>query len=302
MRTSAALLVAVALTAAGPVAASAEASSSNTTNIGPMASGPSIAQGSAGFDGSGTQAQASSRTDEPSAGLPPAGGAIPGSDVTFKPIPFNALPFTGPPQVGTGGAIVNAPAVPVSACPAGQTGFFAFGPNGTVLGTLCVGNAANPLPGAPAPTAVQLAEQASAQQPWPSLQVGIDPRIGLTGLTSRFWLAGNAQMPDATASAGALNVSVHATVVDVLWTFGDGGTLSSGPDTGRPGPAPSGIQHLYQTDTFDRQGGYAVSALLRYRVTYSVNGGPPIELGVKGRPYSTSYAVNQLQPEAVSVP
>jgi hypothetical protein len=41
---------------------------------------------------------------------------------------------------------------------------------------------------------------------------------------------------------------------------------------------------------------------VRYQVTYSVNGGPFNVLGVKARPYSSSYVVNQLQPQAVSVP
>jgi hypothetical protein len=299
MRTVPAMLVAAVLTAVGPVEASAEASSSNTANLGPVRSGQAVSQGSAGFDGSGIQAQSSSQTLQPDLGQPAAGTG--GTDFTFKPIPFNALPFSGPPQIGTGGAIITPPGIPVSACPPGQTGFFAFDPNGAVLGTVCVGPNSAQL-GAAVPTALQLAEQASAEQAWPSLQVSIAPQIGLTGLASRFWLAGNPRMPDATASAGALTVSVHATLIDVLWSFGDGGSLGTGTDVGRPFPTPGAIEHVYQTDTLDRPGGYLASALLRFRVTYSVNGGPPIELGVKARSYTTSYVVNQLQPEAVSVP
>ncbi len=299
MRTVPAMLVAFALTAVGPVVASAEASSSSTANVGPTRSGPTVSQGSAGFDPSGTQAQASTQTGQPTLGPPTVGNG--GSGVTFQPIPFNAVPFSGPPRIGAGGTIVPPPGIPANACPPGQTGFFAFDPNGAVLGTVCVGPT-NAQPGAPAPTALQLAEQASAQQPWPTLQIRITPQIGLTGLASRFWLAGNPQMPDARASAGPLTVSVHATLVDVLWTFGDGGSVRSGTSVGSPLAGPSPIEHVYQTDTFGRPDGYLAGALVRYRVTYSINGGPPIELGVKARPYTTSYAVNQLQPEAVSVP
>jgi hypothetical protein len=300
MGTVPALLIAVVLTAGGAVSASAEASSSNTANVGPISSGQAVSQGLAGFDDSGTRAQTSTHTEPPAQVSPTAGGTD-SSAVTFRPIPHNALPFTGPPQIGTGGAIVLPPGIPVSACPPGQTGFFAFGPNGTVLGTVCVGPAAAQ-PGAPPLTVAQLAEQASAEQPWPTLQLQIDPQVGLTGLASTFWLTGNPAMPDATASSGALSVTVHATLIDVAWSLADGGTLDSGTDVGRPFPAPARIEHVYQTDTFGRPGGYVVSVLLRYRVTYSVNGGPPIDLGVKARPYSRSYAVNQLQPEAVSVP
>jgi hypothetical protein len=301
MRTASALLVAIGLTAVGPVSVLAEASSSNTANVGPIVSGPTVSQGSAGFDGSGIQAQAATSTDRPSVG-PPTGSSTGGSGVTLQPIPFNALPFNGPPQIGTGGAIVTPPGIPVSVCPPGQTGFFAFAPDGSNLGVVCVGTATNPPPGGPPATPLQLAQQASAEQPWPSLQVGLNPLVGLTGLASRFWLTGSTDIPDATAAAGPLTVSVHAALIDILWSFGDAGTLSSGTDTGRPLPAASVIQHVYQTDTFDRPAGYPVSALLRYRVTYSVNGGPPVELGVKARPYGTSYVVNQLQPEAVSIP
>jgi hypothetical protein len=297
MRAVTAALIAVAVVAAGPIGVHAEASSSNTANVGPIASGQAASQGSAGFDPSGIQARASSQSEQ--LGLsPPTNPAQGGPGVTFRPIPFNAVPFTGPPQIGTGGAIVTQPGIPVSACPPGQTGFFALDPQGAVLGITCVG-AAN---GAPASTPRQLAEQASAEQPWPDLHVRVDPQIGLTGLASQFWLAGSAQMPDATASAGPLTVSVHATLIDVSWNFGDGGSLSSGTDTGRPFPAASRITHVYQTDTFGHPDGYVISAVLTYRVTYSVNGGPPIELGVKTRPYTASYVVNQLQPEAVRVP
>jgi hypothetical protein len=298
MRTVISLLIAAAVAAAAPVAARAEASSSNTANVGPITSGPAVSQGSAGFDQSGIEAQASSRAQQPSEG-PPSTAAASGPGITFQQIPFNALPFSGPPRIGTGGAIVTPPGVPVAACPPGQTGFLAFDSNGVPLGTVCVGPSNAPA-GAPAPSALQLAQQASAEQPWPVLQVTIDPQVGLTGLASSFRLTGDPLMPDATATAGALTVSVHATLVDVVWTWGDGGGLSSGTDTGSPPPAGR-IQHVYQTDTFGRAP-YVAGALLRYDVTYSVNGGPPIELGVKARPYVTSYTVNQLQPEAVSVP
>jgi hypothetical protein len=42
--------------------------------------------------------------------------------------------------------------------------------------------------------------------------------------------------------------------------------------------------------------------MLRFLVTYSVNGGPWQQLGVKVRAYSRSYSVLQLQPEAVGGP
>jgi hypothetical protein len=251
-----------------------------TVNVSAVSNGPSVSNGSAGFNESGTQAQADTRTDQ---GLPGTLALLPGarggSSLTFKP----------------GGTIAG-----ILACPPPNTAFAVFDQAGNFVGTICMASQA-PQAG-PLPTQLQLAQQASVQQPWPNLQVGINPGTGLTGLASWFWLAGSPQMPDATASAGPLTVTVHAALIDVVWDFGDGSGVSSGADLGRAFPAQSSIQHMYQTDTFGRPGGYSVTALARYMVTYSVNGGPFSELGVKARPYSFAYQVNQLQPEAVSVP
>jgi hypothetical protein len=280
MRSVLGLALAVAALGLNPASALAEVQVPGSATVGPIATGPTVSNGSAGFNQSGTQAQADSRTDQGMPGtLALQPGASGGSNLTFKP----------------GGTIAG-----ILACPPPNAAFAVFDQAGNFVGTICMANQA-PQAG-PFPTPVQLAQQASAQQPWPSLQVGINPGTGLTGLTSWFWLAGNPQMADATASAGPLTVTVHAALIDVVWDFGDGSGVSSGTDPGRAFPAQSSIQHMYQTDTFGRPGGYAVIALAHYLVTYSVNGGPFTELGVKARPYSLAYLVNQLQPEAVSVP
>jgi len=260
----------------------------STTTVGPLVAGQTVSQGSAGFNGSGTQSQADSRTNPGVTGTErPPPSASGSSNLTYQPIQNGVVPGGGPVPL-------------LVACPPGNTPFAVFDATGTLVGTVCVSNQ-SPVVG-PLSTPLQLAQQASAQQPWPSLQVGINPGIGLTGLASWFWMSGNPQMPDATASAGPLTVTVHASLIDVVWDFGDGGGVSSGTDLGRAFPAQSSIQHVYETDTFGRPGGYSCVALVRYRVTYSVNGGPFAELGTKAQPYSTSYQVNQLQPQAVSVP
>lgn len=273
----------------------------NTASVGPIASGAVISQGSAGFNSSGTSSQAGSHIDQPvvvqSAPTAPVGGT---SDVIYKPIPNNAVPVGGAPWVDHFGVIHVAPALPANVCPPGQIGYYVYDATGAITGTVCVGNPANAPAGAPAPSPLLLAEQASASQPWPDLQLSMNPALGLTGLPSWFWLAGSTLMPDATASAGPLTVRVHATLIDVGWSFGDGGGFSSGVNVGRAFPAPSGIQHIYQTDTFDQPQFYLVSALLHYRVDYAIDGGPFNFLGVKARPYVASYQVNQLQPQAVS--
>lgn len=299
MRIALVLLLALTATLATPAVACAEASSSNTANVtvGPNASGPTVSEGSAGFNGSGIQSQAESRTNQPVAPSAVSGDA--GSAITFRPIPFNAIVAVSPPTFDRNGVLQAPLQLPAAACPPGQTGFFALAANGAVTGTVCVGPQGNGLPAAQ-PTPLALAQQASAAQPWPVMRVGANPGVGLTGLATWFWLMGTPDMPDATASAGPFTVRVHAALVDVIWDFGDGARFSSGIDVGRPFPAASSIRHLYEFDSFGRLQGFVVTAMLRYRVTYSVNGGPPVELGVKARPYSAAYLVNQLQPQAVN--
>jgi len=267
-----------------------------TVHIGPQTSGPLVTQGSAGYDPSGIQATAQSQGT--GAAPPPYQGTD--SGYTYREIPYNAVVVPGPLQMNQYGVIQVPQGAGQAACPSGQTGYYSYDPNGNFAGVVCVGNQAPPPANA---TAAQLAEMASQHQPWPNLAMGVNPGQGLTGLSSWFWLGGGSpSMPDATASASGMTVTVRATLVDVLWDFGDGSGYDSGSDIGQAYPASSDVQHVYQTDTFGRPAGYLISALLRFKVTYSVNGGPWTDLGIKARPYSRPYSVSQLQPQAVSNP
>ena len=186
----------------------------------------------------------------------------------------------------------------MSVCPAGQTGYYVYDSNGNSLGIVCVPNPTDSL-APPTTPELALADEASSRQPWPVLRLGINPTTGLTGLPSWFWLTGSASMQEAVASSGPLTVRVRARLEGVSWEFGDGLGYDS-IDLGQAFPAQSDIQHLYQTDTYHMSNGYAVVAILRYLVTYSVNGGPWKTLGVKTRPISQQYLVYQVQPEAVA--
>jgi hypothetical protein len=103
-------------------------------------------------------------------------------------------------------------------------------------------------------------------------------------------------MPDASASAGGLTVTVRANLIGAWWDFGDGHGLESGLGRANEGD----VQHTYETDSYGRHGGYQVAGWLRYQVSYSVNGGGFVPLGVKTLGYAHSYEVNQLQPIAVN--
>ena len=261
-----------------------------TVNVGPVSKGPVVSQGSAGYDPNGITATASTQ--------PTGSGTTPTApSYIYRPVPGNSVPGACPVQ--NNGLISNPCAgLPISACPPAQTGYYVYDSNGNALGLVCVPNPTDSLL-PPTTPEIALADQASSRQPWPALTLGINPRAGLTGLPSWFWLSGSAAMPDAVASSGPLTVRVQARLADVSWEFGDGLGYDS-LDLGKAYPEQSDVQHLYQTDTYRVLNGYTVIAILRYLVTYSVNGGSWNTLGFKTRPLSQQYLVYQLQPEAVA--
>jgi len=275
-----------------PIVATAEVDdpNNNTVQVGPISNGPVVSQGSAGYDPNGITAAASSHpsgTDTTSSG----------PNYTYRPVPYNSIPAPG--IQNNNGTLSNPnQGLSAPACPGGQTGYYVYDSQGSSLGIVCVPNPTDSLL-PPTTPEIALADQASSRQPWPTLTLGINPSIGLTGLPSWFWLSGSAAMPDAVASSGPLTVRVRARLAGVSWEFGDGLGYDS-QDLGEAYPAQSDVQHLYQTDTYRLSSGYSVVAVLRYLVTYSVNGGPWMTLGVKTRPLSQQYLVYQLQPEAVA--
>jgi hypothetical protein len=294
-RTRTLLLVAVAAaTALLPTSVAAEVpgdpNDHGTVQIGPLNKGPVVTQGSGGYDPNGITAAASTK---------PSGSDTTSTapTYTYSPVPYNSIP--GQLIQTNNGTLSNAAqGIPVPACPAGQTGYYVFDSNGNSLGLVCVPNPTDSLLPSTTPE-IALANEASSRQPWPALTLGINPRAGLTGLPSWFWLSGSAAMPDAVASSGPLSVRVRARLAGVSWEFGDGLGFDS-VGLGQSYPAQSDVQHLYQTDTFRLSNGYRVVAILRFLVTYSVNGGSWNTLGVKTRPFSQQYLVYQLQPEAVA--
>ena len=260
-----------------------------TVNVGPVSSGPVVSTGSVGYDPNGISATAST---QPSG----SGTSSTAPSYIYRPVPGNSIPGSCPTQ--NNGLISNSCALlPASACPPAQTGYYVYDSNGNALGLICVPNPTDSLL-PPTTPEIALADEASSRQAWPSLRLGVNPSAGLTGLPSWFWLSGSAAMPDAVASSGPLTVRVQARLAGVSWEFGDGLGYDS-LDLGQAYPAQSDVQHLYQTDTYRVSNGYTVKAVLRYLVTYSVNGGAWQTLGVKTRPFSQQYLVYQLQPEAV---
>ncbi len=262
----------------------------------PSKGAPVVAQGSAGFDSSGIAAAANAISSKGPSGTP---SGDTGPTFTYVPIRDNTIVGSGGPPEIRGGFIVKPPAVSQPACPQGQTGYYVYDANGQFVGIVCVPDTAPTQTTPLTSPEIALAEQASSRQPWPKLTVAVSPDRGVTGLDSWFWLAGNAAMPQASATAGSLTVTVRAALIDALWEFGDGSRIDSGHDLGQPYPQRSTIRHVFQTDSYQRPNGYQVLATLRFGVWYSVNSSPWRFLGTKAKGYSLPYAVYQIQPEGV---
>jgi hypothetical protein len=293
-----ALVVGVALAFTHPVHAEPIDNGSGTVQVQPVTSYPVVTQGSAVYGSAGITANSQASSSAGSGGTG-HGGYYYGPVYTYTPIAQGQVVLPGTVQINSGGQIVKPTGTGQAACPPGQTGYFVYDGSGHYLGVVCVSPPAGGQPGGPVSPPGQLAQQASDNQPWPSLVLSINPGTGLTGLLSWFWLGGGSpNMPDATATAGPLTVIVHAALAGVTWAFGDGSQLDTS-DLGQAYPQPSDVNHEYQADSSALPNGYQVIALLRFRVTYSVNGGPWLDLGIKVRGYGSSYVVNQLQPEAV---
>jgi len=270
-------------------------STASSITIGPTSRGPVITEGTAGFGNAGIAAAASANTPQTGSQQNLSAGLT----FTYTPIPDNTLITVGGPPQANNGVIAKPGTGFQPACPPGQTGYYVYDSAGQFAGVVCVPNStATPTPGSAAEIA--LAEEASSRQPWPNLNVGVNPDRGLTGLQSWFWLRpANAAIPPASATAGPLTVTVRAALIDVLWDFGDGSRTDAGLDLGQAYPRESAIRHVYQTDTFQLAGGYQVLATLRFGVWYSVNSGSWRFLGTKAKSFSLSYSVNQIQPEGV---
>lgn len=291
------IAVAVALSIL-PVRAEDPGADTTSVTVAPATSGPYVTQGSGGFGQNGISANAQASSTAGSGGTG-HGGYYYGPTYTYTPIPQGQVVVPGTVQINSGGQIVKPTGTGQAACPPGQTGYYVYDGSGNYLGVVCVSAPAGGPAGGPVSPPGQLAQQASDNQPWPSLVLNINPGTGLTGLPSWFWLGGGSpNMPDATATAGPLTVIVHAALAGVTWAFGDGSQLDTS-DLGQAYPQPSDVNHEYQADSSALPNGYQVVALLRFKVTYAVNGGPWLDLGIKVKGYGSSYVVNQLQPEAV---
>ena len=120
-------------------------------------------------------------------------------------------------------------------------------------------------------------------------------RVGLTGLESYFWLAGEPQPISATARAGGLSVTAEAAPIQYVWTFGDGADVVT-DNPGRPWTraTPGSIGHLYET-----RGSYDVSVEVVWEARWTTGTGGWQPLGFFSTSDTSTYPVRQVQSRLV---
>jgi hypothetical protein len=188
-------------------------------------------------------------------------------------------------------------------------------PNSVTPCFTLIGPGANNGAGAVSPSAV--AESLARRVELAPGEIKTSPmRTGLTGAPSWFWL-------DPAPRRQSLSISLAGETVNVIadptvdWRFGDGAALDSGPGVpyGANAPSNDAITHVYDTRCLPGdqghdpyvlascgQNGYAVDALVVWRISYSAAG--PVAgsgtLPARTTETSTSYPVSESRGFLVS--
>jgi len=183
-----------------------------------------------------------------------------------------------------------------------------FCPDPTVVGVFTVGTLSTP------PTAANvLGLWALSQVSWTPPSLGASPPLtaaAVTNLPTYVYLnpgAYQATGTTATVPGGAVSATIVATPVKVVWSTGDGGSVTCpGPGVpyddawgNSPAPADSGACTYTYTDTSNDQPGgtYSLSATVWYHATWTSTGagGAAGDLGlVPGPTVTEQITVDQI--------
>lgn len=117
-----------------------------------------------------------------------------------------------------------------------------------------------------------LAQEVRDRLPVPELKISSNPRRGLVGLKSWFWLEDGGQPLSDSLSRYGITVDVQARPVSYRWEFGDG-TEKMTESPGRPYPQRSEITYTYDRSSAQFAQGYAVSVTVVFDVRWQTDGG-----------------------------
>lgn len=125
----------------------------------------------------------------------------------------------------------------------------------------------------------RVARELVARAVYPSVQPGVNPTRGLTGLASWFWASTDAS-PVRMLPGNGPGIELELRVQTVRWRFGDG-TAGGVSGLGTPYPAPSPVRHVFErTGTFTIDAEVVIGARLWYEelIVDLPNGGHTVSL------------------------
>jgi hypothetical protein len=107
--------------------------------------------------------------------------------------------------------------------------------------------------------AVRVAREVVARAEWPSVTLGVNPTVGITGIPGWFWATPEPAVTMFPGDGPGFTLDLH--VETVRWTFGDGGSASG---LGLAFPSASPVTHLWRrTGTYDVTATVVVAGRLR---------------------------------------
>lgn len=102
---------------------------------------------------------------------------------------------------------------------------------------------------------------------YPSVEIGLNPRRGLTGLPTWWWATGDARDgKTGTFQQGGITWEVWFRPTLYTWDFGDGSVLVT-TSPGQPYPLPSDVRHMYERTSLSQPGqAYTVTLAVRFDI------------------------------------
>ncbi len=154
----------------------------------------------------------------------------------------------------------------------------------------------NPRP-SPEALARRAYERAIQLAPQPDLATA-PRRVGLTGLTSYFWVDNPPRPISATAGVRGLTVTAQARPVQYRWDFGDGPHRTT-RHPGRPWTKEKrgNVGHLYET-----KGRYDPTVTVIWAAQWRINNGPWRDLGYFSTGDTIEYPVREVRSLLVQGP
>lgn len=147
---------------------------------------------------------------------------------------------------------------------------------------------------APRPDPIDLAREARDHLPVHGGRIVSNPRRGLVGVRTWFWIETDDAVLAESLSAFGMRIDAQASPVSYRWTFGDG-TERTTSSPGQPYPRRSPVTHTYERSSAGLAAGYEVTVTTVYQVRWRVGGGAWRSLPGISRTSTRFYRVAESQ-------